>query len=130
MNLHSLDPAALLLLHDESLGESSLEKDAYDAVLLDAALAYHAALAYPANEAILRASDIADIAAAYAIGILKFRPFAVGNERAAFLAMGLFLYLNDWRLNAPNDDAARVIWLASAGEIGESELANWIRQSL
>lgn len=124
MNLRSIDPAALLLLHNESLGEAGLEMDPCDEVLLDAALAY------PTNEAILRASDIADIAAAYAIGILKYRPFAVCNERAALLAMGLFLYLNDWRLNASQEEAARMMWLAGAAEIGEGELADWVRQSL
>lgn len=124
MNLHSVDPAALLLLHQESLGSTAPDAVVCDEMLLDAALAY------PTNEAILRASDIADIAAAYATGILKFRPFAVANERAAFLAMGLFLYLNEWRLNASPEEAARMMWRASAGETGERELADWIRRNL
>jgi death on curing protein len=124
MSLRSIDPAALLLLHQESQEGNPDDFDPCDEMLLDAALAY------PPNQAILRAADVADIAAAYAIGILKFRPFAVGNERAAFLAMGLFLYLNDWRLNAPQEEAARIMWRASAAEMDESELADWIRSNL
>lgn len=124
MSLRSIDPAALLLLHQESQEGNADDFDPCDELLLDAALAY------PPNQAILRAADVADIAAAYAIGILKFRPFAIGNERAAFLAMGLFLYLNEWRLNAPQDEAARIMWRASAAEMDESELADWIRSNL
>lgn len=123
MNLRSIDPAALLLLFQESLGETGNDLPC-DAVLLDAALAY------PTNQAILRATDIADVAAAYAVGILKFRPFAYGNERAALLAMGLFLYLNEWLLNAPQEEAARMMWRLSAAETGERELADWIRGKL
>jgi death on curing protein len=124
MSLRSIDPAALLLLHQETLAGSVDDFDPCDEMLLDAALAY------PTNQAILRAGDVADIAAAYAVGILKFRPFAVGNERAALLAMGLFLYLNDWRLNAPQEEAASVMWRISSAEMGESALADWIRSNL
>ncbi|WP_136419558.1 MULTISPECIES: type II toxin-antitoxin system death-on-curing family toxin [Oxalobacteraceae] len=124
MNLSSIDPAALLLLHEESLAEIGEEVGPYDEVLLDAALAY------PLHLAVLQVADVAAIAAAYAVGMLKYRPFVVGNERAALLALGMFLYLNDWRLNAPQEEAVHVILRASAAELDEESLADWIRAYL
>lgn len=124
MNLRSIDPEALLLLQRESLGDLPGDPAASDSMLLEQAFAY------PLNQAITRHSDVADLAAAYAVGILKFRPFAVGNEHAAFLAMGLFLYLNNWQLNASTEEAARVIRQASTTELEEDALANWVRSKL
>ncbi|HJV81487.1 type II toxin-antitoxin system death-on-curing family toxin [Noviherbaspirillum sp.] len=124
MNLSSIDPAALLLLHEESLAEIGEEVGPYDEALLDAALAY------PLHLAVLQVADVAAIAAAYAVGMLKYRPFVVGNERTALLALGMFLYLNDWRLNASQEEAVHVILRASAAELDEESLADWIRAHL
>lgn len=121
MNLFCIEPDALLLLHEESLGEQWPEASQCDDVLLEAALAH------PLNQAVTRPVDIADIAAAYACGILRYRPFAVGNERVALLAMGLFLYLNEWRLDAPPKEVADAIWRTSAAMLDEPGLANWVR---
>lgn len=125
MNLRSIDPGALLLLLQRQCsneGEGSI--DVSDEMLLDEALAY------PLTQAVLHHADVAGIAAAYAIGILKYRPFLLHNEHAAFLAMGLFLYLNNWELNASQEEAARIIWQASAADLDENELADWIRSNL
>lgn len=124
MNLFCIEPDALLLLHQESLGEQGASTGPCDDALLEAALSH------PLDQAGTRAVDIADIAAAYACGILRYRPFAVGNERVALLAMGLFLYLNKWRLEAPPQEAADVIWQVSAAILDESGLANWVRSYL
>lgn len=124
MNLRSIDPEVFLLLQREIIGDGRCDTDVSGEALLDAAFAY------PLHHAVMRHADVADIAAAYAIGILRYRPFVVGNERAALLAMGLFLYLNDWELSAPQEEAARIIWQASAAILDEDELADWIRQKL
>jgi len=115
MNLRSIDPEALLSLQRESLAEAFGVIDAPDKILLDEAFAY------PLNKAMTQHADVADLAAAYAIGILKCRPFSVGNEHAAFLAMGLFLYLNHWPLSVSQEEAARVVWQGSAPELAEKE---------
>ena len=124
MNLRSIDPEALLLLLKETWSDDRTVFEASDRMALDEAFAY------PLNQAVMRQADVANIAAAYAIGILRHRPFVVGSEQAALLAMGLFLYLNNWELNAPQEDAARIIWQADAADFGEDELADWIRRSL
>ena len=50
-----------------------------------------------------------------------------GNQRAAFLATGLFLYLNGYRLNASQADATITIFGLAAGDISESEFVDWLR---
>ena len=124
MNLFCVEPDALLLLHEESLEEQGWEAGPHDDCLLESALSH------PLNEAVSRPVDIADIAAAYAWGMLKYRPFAAGNERVALLAMGLFLYLNDWRLDAPPLEAASIILQASTAALDEAALATWVRGHL
>lgn len=124
MNLRSIDPAALLVLHWECLDEIDAEVAACDDGLLDAALSYPLAKMFPGT------ADVAAVAAAHVVGMLKHQPFAVGNVQAAFLAMGLFLYVNDWRLGAPQDEATRIMRQVVSGEVDEEALADWIRSNL
>ncbi|HJV50381.1 MAG TPA: type II toxin-antitoxin system death-on-curing family toxin [Noviherbaspirillum sp.] len=121
MNLHSIDADALLFLHQESLGT---ERPVCDRGLLNAALAY------PLVQAETASVDVAMLAAAYAFGVLKHRPFTRNNESAAFIAMGLFLYANDWRLTASPEEATDMLRCAAAGTVDEAALANWIRANL
>lgn len=124
MSLCTVDPAAFLLLHRDSLLDEGLECGAFDEALLESALAY------PVTEARLSIADVAAVGAAYAIGMLRYRPFATGNQRAAFLALGLFLYSNEWRLETSQDEATATIRRVACGEMGEDELANWVRAHL
>lgn len=124
MNLRSIDADALLFLHQENLGGSNVENLKCDRALLNEALAYPVLRA--GNEGV----DVAALAAAYAFGVLKYRPFAKNNPSAAFLAMGLFLYLNDWRLGAAPDDATDFMRRVAAGDEDEASLANWVRANL
>ncbi len=73
------------------------------------------------------APDHADLAAAYAYGLARNHPFADGNKRTAFLAIGLFLHLNGYRLVAPQAEATAAILSLAAGELEESTLAAWVR---
>ncbi|MCX7266025.1 MAG: Fic family protein [Burkholderiales bacterium] len=49
-------------------------------------------------------------------GLAKNPPFADGNKRTAFLALGLSLRLNGYRLIASQPDATQTIVLLAAGE--------------
>jgi len=112
---------ALLLLHDESLAEHGGGAGLRDEGLLDSALAK------PLNLVAYGDPDHADLAASYAMGLARNHPFVDGNKRAAFLAMGLFLYLNRWRLQVDQANATLTMLATAAGEITEQELATWIR---
>jgi death on curing protein len=124
MNLRSIDPNALQLLYQESFTDRGEEGGKCDAPKLDAALAY------PLNRAVAGTSDVAEIAAAYVIGILRYKPFSFGNTRAALLALELFLHLNGWHLEAPEEDVERLIRQMHAGLTDEADAANWIRGKL
>lgn len=113
---------ALLLLHGESLAEHGGSAGLRDAGLLDSALAR------PQNLVGYGKPDIADLAASYASGIVRNHPFIDGNKRAAFLSVGLFLYLNNHRLQASQVEATLSVLGLAAGEITEAEFAAWIRE--
>ncbi len=119
-----LDKRALLLLHGESLAEHGGLPGLRDAGLLDSALAR------PLNLAVYGMPDLAELAASYGVGLAKNHPFVDGNKRAAFLAVGLFLGLNGYRLNATPRDATQVMLHVAAGEIDEAAFAAWLRMNI
>lgn len=124
MDWRWIDKRVLLLLHDESLAEHGGGRGIRDEGLLDSALAR------PQNLVAYGDPDVADLAASYAVGLAKNHPFVDGNKRAGFLALGLFLYLNGWRLHALQPAATATMLAVAASELTEQELAVWIRANM
>ncbi len=122
MSWHWIDRLALELLHDESLAEHGGASGLRDEGLLESALAR------PLNLAVYGQADVADLAAAYGVGLAKNHPFVDGNKRVAFLAVGLFLALNGWRLVASQADATLTLLAVATGEIDEATFARWLRE--
>jgi death-on-curing protein len=116
---------ALMLLHAESLAEHGGLEGIRDERLLESTLIRPIDL--HAYEGV---TDPARIASAYASGFARKHPFTDGNMRAAFLALGMFLALNGWRLTAGKADAVRTMRALAAGKISEDELASWIERNL
>ena len=117
-----VDRRALALLHAETLAEHGGRSGIVDEGRLDSALARPRQIfSYG------RKHDVARLAAAYAAGLVRNHPFVDGNKRAAFLAVGLFLELNGFRLVADQVDAARNVLALAAGEINEEQFATWVR---
>ena len=117
-----VEKEALLLLHGKSLARFGGLEGVRDEGLLDSALARPLnAFHYDG----LR--DIAGLAASYAFGLAKNHPFADGNKRAAFMAVGLFLGANGWELDVDPAEAIREVLALAGGEIGEGEFAAWLR---
>lgn len=119
-----IDRQALLLLHDESLAQHGGASGLRDEGLLDSALAR------PLNLSVYGEPDAAGLAAAYGVGLAKNHAFVDGNKRAAFLAVGLFLALNGYRLHATQADATLTMLSVAAGDIEEAAFADWIRQHM
>lgn len=117
-----LNPRALVLLHSETVAEHGGHSGVFDEALLDSALARPRQIFNYEPK-----PDLARLAAAYAVGIVRNHPFADGNKRAAFLAVGLFLGLNRFRLDADRADAARKVLALAAGELAEQKFAAWLR---
>lgn len=118
-----IDRRALLLLHDESLAEHGGAAGLRDEGLLDSALAR------PQNLLAYGAPDIFALAAAYGVGVgvAKNHAFVDGNKRAAFLAVGLFLALNGYRLVATQADATLAMLAVASGDMPEDTFAAWLR---
>ena len=116
-----VDFPTLMLLHDESLAEHGGASGLRDEGLL------RSALARPLNLLAYGDPDIAELAAAYGVGLAKNHPFVDGNKRAAFLAAGLFLGLNGQRLVTTQADAALTMLDVAASVIDEPTFAQWIR---
>ena len=114
-----VDRRVLLLLHDESLAEHGGASGLRDEGLLESALAR------PLNIALYESPDVARLAASYGVGLAKNHPFTDGNKRAAFLAVGLFLARNGYRL-----DATLTMLGVAGGSISEAEFAVWLRSHI
>ena len=70
--------------------------------------------------------DLARLAADYAFGI-RNNPFRDGNKRIAFLTAVIFLGLNGLTFVAPEDEVVEKMLALASGDLGEKELAEWIR---
>jgi death-on-curing protein len=114
----------LLLLHDESLAEHGGASGIRDEGLLDSALAR------PVNLALYEQPDLAALAAAYGVALAKNHPFVDGNKRAAFLAVGLFLAINGYRLRATQSEATLAMLAVAAGELDDAAFADWVRSHI
>lgn len=115
---------ALELLHGESLSEHGGAPGLRDEGLLESALAR------PVNLAAYGDPDVADLAACYGTGLAKNHAFVDGNKRAAFLAAGLFLGLNGYRLQSTQVEATLTMLAVAASELDERAFADWIRRHI
>lgn len=117
-----IDKQLLVTLHDESLSLHGGASGIRDEGLLDSAMARAQNLEHYGEP------DCAALAAAYGVGLAKNHPFVDGNKRAAFLAVGLFLMMNGYRLTATQVDATLTVLAVAAGEMEETAFADWIRR--
>jgi death-on-curing protein len=88
------------------------------------------ALARPQNKYSYGESNLAVLAAAYGFGIARNHPFVDGNKRTALASMIVFLNLNKFDLDAPQEAATAIVLALAAGEIGEGVLARWIGDNI
>ena len=75
-------------------------------------------------------SDLPALAAAYGFGLANNHPFVDGNKRVAFQSMYLFLGLNGFRIEAPEEEVVAVVLSLASGDVDESGLADWLRQHI
>ncbi len=70
-----------------------------------------------------------DLAAEYALGIVKNHPSLDGNKRAGFMAAYIFLGANGQEVDASEAEAVLRTLALAAGEIGAEEYAAWLNAS-
>ena len=86
-----LSQQIVLAIHDEQLAEHGGAAGVRDAGLLDSALAR------PLNRVAYGGPDIAELAALYALGIVRNHPFVDGNKRTGYVMLETFLELYERR---------------------------------
>ena len=85
------------------------------------------ALAKPQQRFAYGKPTMADLAAAYAAGVVKNHPFLDGNKRTGFMLAAGFLERNDFDFTATEPDAVlRTVSLA-AGKSSEADYAAWLK---
>lgn len=113
----------IIAIHDEQLaihgGASGLRDDGMLESELDR----------PKNKWSYKNADLAELAAAYAYGIVRNHPFIDGNKRTSLLALYTFLGVNGVDFVVPEADAAAIILALAAGEVSEQSLTRWIRDN-
>ncbi len=110
-------------IHLRQLAEHGGAEGVRDEGLLDSALAR------PKNQCAYsdELPDLAALAAAYAIGLMKNHPFVDGNKRTAYVVCRVFLMLNGNDIQASKEEKYLTFLRAADGSLSEEELANWIR---
>ena len=73
--------------------------------------------------------DLFEMAASYALGVVKNHPFLDGNKRAGFMAAYSFLGVNGLDFEAPEEEVVLQTLALAAGEIKEAEYAAWLKAS-
>ncbi len=85
------------------------------------------ALNRPRNAAAYSDADAAELAALYALGVIKGHPFVDGNKRVGVVLLELFLELNGYDLAASDEETLAMILAVAAGETSSERLINWIQ---
>jgi death on curing protein len=111
-------------IHDEQLAEHGGAAGVRDEGLLESALAR------PLNRANYGEPDIAELAAVYAMAIVRNHPFVDGNKRTGFAALFMFLALNGAEFEPPEVDATMAILRLAAGETTDEEFIGWVRANV
>jgi death-on-curing protein len=75
------------------------------------------------------APSISQLAAAYGFGLARNHCFRDGNKPIAHVVIDVFLQLNGFELMVREEDAVLTIRSLAAGQMGESELADWIHKN-
>jgi len=70
-----------------------------------------------------------ELAASYALGIVKNHPFLDGNKRTGFVAAALFIEANGFSFHATEEEAVLETLALAAGERAEADYAAWLARN-
>ena len=113
-------------VHRRQLAEHGGKDGVRDTGMLESALARPKNLpAYSATP-----PDLAQLAAAYAFGIIKNHPFVDGNKRTSYVVCRTFLLLNGRDLRASQEEKYEAFYRLASGDLSEEELTVWLRQRM
>ena len=70
-----------------------------------------------------------EMAASYAVGIVKNHPFLDGNKRTGFVAAALFIEANGYLFQDTEEEAVLETLALAAGESTEADYAAWLAKN-
>lgn len=73
-------------------------------------------------------SDITEMAAAYLFHIVKDHPFVDGNKRVGAMCAYVFLALNGFVLDAPEDEFEKLVFSVAAGKTTKKQVTAFLRK--
>lgn len=73
--------------------------------------------------------DLFEMAAAYLFHIVMNHPFVDGNKRVGTVAALAFLFLNNYDLNATQDELVDLILSVTSGETTKAQVAIFLREN-
>ena len=111
----------VLAIHDRQLVEHGGAEGLRDEALIQSALGR------PLNHFAYESTDIIELAAKYAAGIVQNHPFVDGNKRTGFVVGVLFLELNGYRFTASEEAAAQAVLELAAGTMEEKGFCEFMR---
>jgi death-on-curing protein len=111
----------VLAIHDRQLVEHGGAVGLRDEALIQSALDR------PLNHFAYESTDIIELAAKYAAGIVQNHPFVDGNKRTGFVVGVLFLELNGYRFTASEEAAAQAVLELAAGTLEEKGFCEFMR---
>ena len=118
--MHWLSKNVILAVHDEQIAENGGRAGIRDLGLLASAMAR------PLHLYSYESPTIVELAAAYAVGIIRDHPFVDGNKRTGFLAAYIFLAMHGLTLSAPETEVVRVVLDLAQGNMDEKEFCIWL----
>lgn len=84
------------------------------------------ALTKPQNLVAYGAPRLAELAAAYAVGIIQNHPFLDGNKRTGFMLAAVFLELNGREFKATEESVVEQTLTLAAGKLTSALYAAWL----
>jgi len=123
MSMHWLSRDTVLAIHEAQIAEHGGVPGLRDPGLLDTALDHPRQMAAGAS----MLPDVATLGAAYAMALMRHRPFVAGDERVALVALELFLMLNGLALRADDAACVRAFNAFASGTLSEAVFTEWVR---
>lgn len=117
------DRADALAIHESMLSQYGGLAGVRDENMLESALAK------PRNLFAYGRPALADLAAAYAAGIVLNHPFLDGNKRTGFMTAAAFLELNGLEFSATEVDAVIQTLALAAGALDEAGYSAWLKKN-
>ena len=116
--------AAAVVIHDRQIALHGGGSGTRDQALLE--MGWARAM----NLAAYTEAELAEIAAAYVLGIAKAHAFVDGNKRTAFVMALTFLRLNDFAFRPSPVEGVRMIDDLAAGQVSQGEFAKWLANGM